>query len=479
MRSLLTYLVLVLIIFFNSCKTNSKDFTTKELKKDIEYVFDKIEKIHVNPYFKFSKEYVDSCKNEMLQTVFPMDTVEFNSWIEPRVNFLFDAHTGITNFYQERDDKPKSINNQIIHFTYNDINASLDTLFINTLYNTLKKHKTGKYQLISIGGQNIDKILKYTINSTESDLHKPYRYLIAENLSNDIAYHVEDDSLIPVEIIANNTIVNDTVYFTDKENYYSDIYINNIRSKNDFQIWSDEKIALLNLRNFESSYIDFKTYANFIDTFFDSISHQNIDYLFINLNDNDGGDSFYGMYLLNHICDKHEEITIEKLYIKKSKEFMTYKFEYLKNNLNLTDSSDLANLWRTIENIDYDTLREIKWTIKPKPNIFNGQVIILQSKQTFSAPITFCATSKFYNFATLVGEETGGLTQTYIDKVFAHMPNTKIVFNSSSKYNEYVGSQKFHGVIPDVYYDFENIKQIEDRYYLKKSTLKEIINLIQ
>jgi len=111
-----------------------------DLKEDIEFVFQKIENIHVNPYFKYSKEFIDSCKNEMILSLVPMDTTEFNFWILPKVNWLFDSITQIQNTHisdlikKEKSEELFSRNFEYFKQKYN----ITDSLELISLYNTLR-----------------------------------------------------------------------------------------------------------------------------------------------------------------------------------------------------------------------------------------------------------------------------------------------------------------------------------------------------
>ena len=478
------YLILFTAFFGMVNYSLSQMLTVKELKEDIEFVFKKVESIHVNPYFKYSKEFIDSCENNMIQSVIPMDTTEFNLWIVPRVNWLFDSHTQIQNPHLADLAKIKKQKNQIINFSDTDINDSLTKVTINASSNNLKHHRTGTFQLVKIGKYNTDSILQYVVNSTASDLHIPFHQFVTGNLGTNIAGLLKYNLTLPIEIMINGIIERDTILFSNKlilrkttsdttEKF--DIY--STLKKNDFTIWAGDSIAILNLRNFNILEVDYEEYTAFIDGFFDSINQQNIGYLFINLNDNYGGSSDFGMYLLDYICNKSQEVVTQKTYVKKSEEKVSQYFEYYKWKYKINDSLELISLYnKLVTDTSYNKLIDSKISIEPKANSFIGQVLILQSKWTYSAPIMFLSTSKYYKLGIIVGEETRGLTETYIAKVPLIMPNSKIPFSCSTKYSKNIGSIPFRGVIPDLHFDFENISDIKNRYYLKIDTLKSILN---
>ena len=392
--------LIFLSLFFGICDYSiSQTFSVQELEEDIEFVFQKVESIHVNPYFKYSKKFIDSCKNEMIQSLIPMDTTEFNIWIIPKVNWLFDSHTQILNSHIADLVNKRKSKNQIINFSDKDINDSLTRIFINTSSNNLLHHKTGKHQLIKVGKYNIDNILQYTVNSTATDLRKPFHHFITDNLGANIACLLDYDSILPIEIISEGIIERDTIIFSQKsiqKNTISDtvekfdIYFT--LEKNDFEIWKKEGIAILNLRNFNSLSIDYNEYIDFIDEFFTSINQQNIEYLFINLNENYGGSSDFGMYLLNYICKKPQDIVIQTFYNKKSKERISSYFEYYKRKYKISDSIELASLYDQLaEDTDYNKLIESKISIKPKINSFEETSIYITIKMDiFSTDYISC-----------------------------------------------------------------------------------------
>ena len=72
---------------------------------------------------------------------------------------------------------------------------------------------------------------------------------------------------------------------------------------------------------------------------------------------------------------------------------------------------------------------------KPKntKNKFEGKSFLLTSHVTFSSATMLTAAFKCYNMGIIIGEETGGLLESFGDVISIQLPNTKILAGCSHK----------------------------------------------
>ncbi len=89
---------------------------------------------------------------------------------------------------------------------------------------------------------------------------------------------------------------------------------------------------------------------------------------------------------------------------------------------------------------------------QPKEKRFNGNVYVLVNRQSHSQSTVTASQIQDYNFATIVGEETGDFPSLYASQYAYNLPKTKIEVKISKGYIVRVnGSKKAEGVIPDIY----------------------------
>ncbi|MBI9032970.1 MAG: hypothetical protein JEZ03_00725 [Bacteroidales bacterium] len=479
-----TRIILLTIICTLSLLSFSQKFTQEQLQEDVTYFFDKIEKIHVNPNFRYSKQEIDSLELEILNQVYPMDVTEFSIWLMPKVNYLFDGHTGLEGEFCRKFLGPKKDKGLVLNFGEKALNDTRDTLFLELKEQILKHHKHGKYPLFSAGNIPVYNLINYTEKSIASDFRKPHKWKVSDQLGETIALLVEYDTILPVEILVNGSVVQDTIVFANRNNETSQAKQEqtsaSVEYKNEFQIWEDTNTAIFYLRTCNRNVFKEDEYLMLLDVFFDSVANSEIQHLFIDVKDNGGGDSKYALMLLDYICSEKQVIKVDESISKGSEELFRRNTNYFAKQLNLTRQSEVDSLYLLIAcDTNFNKPYPYRWGIEPKDKVFEGEVYVLQSCNTFSAPISLCATAKYYNFATLVGAETGGLTQTYIDCVIQQLPNSRMMFCSSSKYSSYVGSEPFKGVVPDIQYQFDQSKKGDDVYYMTLDELKSIIEKYQ
>lgn len=212
------------------------------------------------------------------------------------------------------------------------------------------------------------------------------------------------------------------------------------------------KISTFRNDLFESSGI---VYQNYLDSVFTIIKQKRKENLIIDLRDNGGGYSEYGVVLLSYLTNKN--------------------FTYCRNQWLTTD--------KLLPNIKYDIpetfgdfpngiVREdggYKWkkhsilgTRKPAENNFTGKVYFLINGGCVSTTSEVASVAKENQMGIFIGEEVGGTYAGDNGGVlgWVELPNTKIRARIAMvKYELAVtGDNDGHGVMPD-YYAMPNIEE--------------------
>ena len=112
-------------------------------------------------------------------------------------------------------------------------------------------------------------------------------------------------------------------------------------------------------------------------------------------------------------------------------------------------------------------------TFRPKEPQYNGRLYFIQSQFTYSAAVILTNLAKQYGFGTLIGEETGGLTTTYIRLNQRKLPNSGLTFYCSDKQNRYLGTTGPRGVLPDT------PLEIGYKYLFRSFTAEELQQMIE
>lgn len=90
--------------------------------------------------------------------------------------------------------------------------------------------------------------------------------------------------------------------------------------------------------------------------------------------------------------------------------------------------------------------------IAPEDGHYAGNVYLLTSGKTFSAAASFAWTFAECNIGTIIGEETGGMSVCYGDKLWYHLPVSDLECGISFKRFWYLNADEddIHGAMPDI-----------------------------
>jgi C-terminal processing protease CtpA/Prc len=189
-----------------------------------------------------------------------------------------------------------------------------------------------------------------------------------------------------------------------------------------------------------------------IDVIFKQIHEEGIQKLVIDVSQNGGGNSAVGEYLISSFYDKpYKDYMMD---YKKSE-------EYLKLYESWGFHDDVYSTMPNGEIIHYPS----KMTKPEKvPYRFNGKVIVVMGKPTFSSAMTFVTLIKDNNIAPLIGQSSlNGHPTGLGEQFYTSLPHTKIFVRLSVK--EFIrpaGKGTVNNLQPDILLTDKQMNNIDD-----------------
>lgn len=220
---------------------------------------------------------------------------------------------------------------------------------------------------------------------------------------------------------------------------------NPIFQPSDFSFYRDNRICYYRYNRF----MDSRDEKQKIDSMFASIKKYQTPNLIIDLRYNGGGSSDMIDYLMRYLTSKPYRMFLK--YDTKISEPLIRQQE---------------NLERFKELIGLVITYPVEFT-KPDSvdNRFDGKLFILTSPFTFSTAVGLALIIKDYELGTIIGEETGGLRESFGNVVPFSTPNYKIQFGVSNR-KFYAAEPRIgdseHGVIPDIVIDEKMLNKYRD-----------------
>lgn len=211
------------------------------------------------------------------------------------------------------------------------------------------------------------------------------------------------------------------------------------RDNLEMSIIEENKIAYVKINSFQWMYIE-KDY-DLLMNFYDDI--KNYDHLIVDIRDNQGGtDKYWEQLIVEPLLQ--DDIEHEKYYLfKKSKDTNQKIEEQFFNQIEVFSEK------RADEFTHYIVDREV--FIASSENDFQGKVYVLTNEKVYSAAENFVMMCKGTNFATLVGQSTGG-DGGIIDPLLISLPHSGLIVRFSVFYglNADGTGNESRGTLPDI-----------------------------
>ena len=206
-----------------------------------------------------------------------------------------------------------------------------------------------------------------------------------------------------------------------------------------------ENIAYLNPGPFSTkSDENIDSFKKFIDSSFIKIKEKNVDTLIVDFRNNSGGDNDYSEYLISYIADRpfkwHSKFSLKSssLLKKQTRKNNDTTNVYFKRILNEPNGK--------VYNYYYELNQPV-----PLNQRFIGEVYVLINRQTYSMAAVAAAEMQDYEFATIVGEETGDFPTLYASQFSYPLPNTGVTVKVPKGYIIRPNRKEdLKGVIPDI-----------------------------
>jgi hypothetical protein len=457
-------IIILLFLFFGiSIKSFSQEYLTqKEAVNDIDFFFKQAEQIHPELYFKISKndlQKIISIEKEKIK-----DSISVNALflkLTYLVNLISDGHTKVSPSKKLRDNYRK----EKTQLPFN-IDISKNKIFIKKVKTPLLKENDIILSINNIPTNSLLELYKLVSGDVESLKWKKFKNHFSYYLF--IGYEFTD--CVSIKVKRKDKIIFKTVkLLKKKENQNQKKYLYNT---------INDSIGLLKINAFWG--INKKNYIHFLDSVFNDVKEKRINTLVIDLQNNGGGDSYYGALLFPYMNISKYRFN-QKYLIKTSKpEKKYFRKRYIK--WYMYPLYPFAYFHKTGRILFYKkngTITDLKLKddyLKVKDNAFNGKVYVLTSNNTYSAAADFVIAFKNAKRGQIIGDTLGQPYSGYIDMILVTLPNSKLKGGVSFKKYEYIGSNKYNynqGIEPDIYFDIVKFKEENE---LRKKLIEIITN---
>jgi hypothetical protein len=455
-------------------------FTPEQLREDVLFFYKKIVATHPNPYYLISKDSLDKEVENILTSLDkPLSRREF--WLKiATLHACFDAHTvflriGEISDYYNLNTKPKMADNMLML-------DSLGNLCFNSQYE--ESLLAGK-QIKRVNDIPADKIVDIISNyyshenkNTLSIRFSSHFFLLFANIFGAVdtfcfEYQKNDTeiavrSFYPVELSKNTVSSIQPKQQRNSKNIWGGK--NFVR----FILYEEDSIAILELNDFNPINLG-ENYRKDLEAIMDIVMRKNIKHLFVDISANGGGFDHHALEILNFIKTKKKKYYVSGGVIKTSPAYREAIERMATGKPNLFER--LGKYYRGVFKSKIGSMlkSDFNWEKNNSTIQYDQNVYFIQSTMaTYSASVTLVSVVKSYNLGIIIGEETGGLTNCYINPVAFAMPNTSIPFRCSMQKSVDVGGVEGKGVLPDVEYKIGN-----PYYSFTLEQLKEMLQLVE
>ncbi len=435
----------MLFLVLSMSITSAQDtLTSAQMREDFVYMMEQYERVHPNPTWSLGEvRYNELKKQTMAQLDHPMTQLDF--WrIIARWNQHFDGHTMLG--WPELPPS-KQITMSVMAFPpYSVIQYRDGKLFFSD-YEGMPDSLRGS-EIVAIEGhpstEIISNMLPYVSHESEAltnslclqYLHWYYRAFYGCSREMEIRYRsATGEQRVTLD---RRTLYHWLVDIGDKSN------IGGVSQRDipwHFYIFPQQGIALLELNKCRPDE-RLEQFDTEMGAFIDSVNRLGIRHLFVDLSQNQGGNDMFCYRFLQHIAAMPDSAVL----------------------------FDFATTYNGTSELVED--RYIR-TFQPEEPQYSGRLYFIQSHFTYSASIVMVNLVKQYRLGALIGEETGGLTTTYIRLNQRKLPNSGLTFYCSDKQNRYLGTTGPRGVLPDI------PLEIGYKYLFRSFTPEELQQIIE
>jgi len=448
MKNILLILGLILSIPSYSQEKISPD----NLRKDIDFLIEKYEKIHPNLYAYTDKKSftlkVDKLKNEITDSLTSLD---FWMRLAPLINELKDGHTSVSPNYEDVGLYLKKFNSSEYRYLPFSVFIIDSVIHFREIYGNNSISIISGSVIKSINGHSDAEILKKLVGYQSGERLTYRQHYVQRTFLWDFTLHYPSDKY-KVEYIENGKLK--TAILNGITENETSIYNNKV-----FPELLDYKFKLIDNSIGYLEYNECRNLEKFrtlLDSSFTIMRQKGTKTLVIDIRKNGGGNSNLNELLLTYLYNKP---------------FNTYNSIKVKVTDDIRKLNDYYKQFTTDTTINLDTYKR---NTPINRLLFDGKVYILISTFTFSSGTDCAMLFKDYYIGTIVGQETGGLPTGYGDEYRFKLPNSGLNARVSWKYFiRPSGQDDGKGVIPDILirYSIDDLlsgKDLEMDYVLKR-----------
>lgn len=406
-RKIITILI-VLIIFVDVTfgQTDNKTeqvIPVTDLKSDLKYFKNKLEKLHPNLYLYNTKSRIDFIFDSLESSINePLTELEFYRHLTIISSVIKDGHTIILPGEKITDHHNR--NSKFLPYHFAVMNGRLFVDQVCTKDNSIKEGT----EIISINKLSSAEILNILMERQVRDgnnltypswilnnyFREYYSYIFGHPEKYEIVYNTNGH----VVTSTINALPKDSIYLYRKQRYPGRSFIKEANDGIKLSIEKENNYSILTIKSFENSILKKEYKQNFertVSDFFEKISNNKIENLVLDLRNNQGGDIENGVILLSYLLDKPFTVVQDYLCVENAELVHC-------NGPSLGDH-------------------------KPRQNNFKGKLFALINGGSFSNSGIVAACLQANNRAVFVGEETGGNDHALAGFIKAlSLPNTNI-----------------------------------------------------
>lgn len=429
--------LMIIIALFSIPVFGQQNFSKKEVTEDLEYLRKSLEAAHYDIYAYVTKKSFDENFEKVKSSITKdsLSLLETTSLFQSVISKANNGHTEILfpiSSYFEYADNGGTL------FPI-DLAFENGRAFVRQNLTNNPNIKLGA-EVISINNQNINELLDgiYPLISAE----RQYFKLAKLELFSFSRYYWQawgEQKTFEVEIKTGE----------ETETYQlKPIQVDDFNERRNELNFANKSLNYLG----NSAYLrpgnfggDMKEFQSFIDSSFVEINKREPTNLIIDLRNNLGGDEPFSNYLVSYIADQpfywNSEFTLKTSAILKA---------HVKKNYDISKP-----YWKQVMENKNGSIYQYKdelYQPQPKEKRYNGNVYVLVNRQSHSMSAVTASQIQDYEFATIVGEETGDFPSLYASQYGYNLPKTGVEVKISKGYIVRVnGSKKAEGVIPDIY----------------------------
>lgn len=464
MKTIVSYSLLVLTFFISGC-TMHKNISSKDANYSLDNIKDHIYKVHPDPNYNVSRATSDSVFRLIKNNNLTKSTISKQDLIFQIAEYISSFKDGHLRVFPNT---LSEISNIVSGSCFPlDLIITDTSMLIENNYSECKDLMKGA-KIISINNENTGQFLRKLKTRMPSDNERlknnilstyfPYQYWLIDKGYK--KYQIEFVSLKndTSEVVLDRIRYRKYLKLSHKiklEEYKS--YFQRGRGKfaledstqylkgklPDSYFYSYSNVAYLRIKRFTGS----ARQSVFFKESIENAINKNASFLIIDLRNNRGGRSTHFSDILSFI-PKDTIFQVQNVVMRIDENLINFaEVNMKKRDSTLYSKVMLKKLGDTIGFNQNDFLIINK---NKDRRIFNGKLVVWVDAGTFSAASSFATIIKNNKIGLIVGEETGGFTNSFGDPINLKIPKTQWILSVPTKLIFQDEYSSHHGLMPDI-----------------------------